>query len=55
LIEYSHGEGWEDGEENVIKGQRPRFVDYLSGECVLEGVLNTLVASRLSRVLLTQN
>jgi NADPH:quinone reductase-like Zn-dependent oxidoreductase len=40
LIEDSHDERWKDGEEDIVKGERPGFVNNLSGEAVLERVLN---------------
>lgn len=39
LVEYAKGEGGEDGEEDVVEGEGPGFVDDGAGEAVLEGVL----------------
>lgn len=42
LIEDANGKWWEDREDDVVEGQDPRFVDGLTGEGVLEGVLQLL-------------
>lgn len=39
LVEDAHGEGGEDGEEDVIEGEGPGFVDDLTAEGVLECIL----------------
>ena len=40
LIEDAHGEGRRHGEEDIVEGERPRLVNDLSGEGILERVLN---------------
>lgn len=40
LVEDAHDQWWEDGEEDVVEGERPGFVDDLAGEAVLERVLD---------------
>jgi len=39
LVENAEGEGGKDGEEDVVEGESPGFVDDGAGEAVLEGVL----------------
>lgn len=48
LVEDAEDEGRKDGEEDVVEGERPGFVDDFSGEDVFEGVLGT-VSQRLVR------
>lgn len=43
LIKDAHSKRREDGKEDIVERQCPRFVNHLSGECVLEGVLKLLV------------
>jgi len=39
LVEDAEGEGWKNGEEDIVEGERPGLVDDGAGEAVLEGVL----------------
>jgi hypothetical protein len=39
LIKDADGEGWEEGEEDIVEGQGPGFEYDLPGKGVLEGVL----------------
>lgn len=41
LIEDAHGKGREDGEEDVVKGEGPRFVDDFAGKGVLKRILSS--------------
>ena len=40
LVKYAHDKRWKDGEEDIVEGKGPRFVNDLSGEAVLERVLD---------------
>ena len=44
LVQDTQGKRREDGVEDVVEGQRPRFVDDFAGEDVLEDVLATDVS-----------
>lgn len=46
LVENSHDKRGEDGEEDVIKGQCPRFEDDFARERVLKRILDTWLALR---------
>lgn len=45
LVQDTDDQGWENSVENVVKGQRPRLVNDLSGEYVLECVLGLLAVN----------
>lgn len=49
LVEDADDKGREEGEEDVVRGEGPGFVDDFAGEAVLEGVLedDALVANTL--------
>ena len=40
LVEDAHDERGKDGEEDIVEGERPGFVDDLTGKAVLERVLD---------------
>jgi hypothetical protein len=42
LVEDSHGDRGEEGEDDVVEGEGPGFEDYFPGEGVLEGVLGLI-------------
>ena len=39
LVEDAHDQGRKDGEEDIVEGEGPGFVDDFAGEGVLEGIL----------------
>jgi hypothetical protein len=42
LVENSHRHGWCDSEQHIVKGQSPGFEDDLSGEGILERILEMI-------------
>ncbi len=47
LVENTHDQRGEDGEEDVVKRERPGFKDDLAGKGVLKGILLPCVSERV--------